>query len=35
MRQANNTLSNALGGTSTLYQQGGPQSMQFMLKLQF
>lgn len=35
MGQATNTLSNALGGTSTLYQQGGPRSLQFMLKLQF
>ncbi|HEY4048042.1 MAG TPA: TonB-dependent receptor, partial [Acidobacteriaceae bacterium] len=35
MGQANNTLSDALGGTSTLYQQGGPRSMQFMLKFLF
>ena len=35
MGQATNTLSNALGGTSTLYQQGGPRSLQFMLKFQF
>jgi hypothetical protein len=35
MGQATNTLSNALGGTSTLYQQGGPRSLQFMLKFLF
>jgi len=35
MGQATNTLSNALGGTSNLYQQGGPRSLQFMLKLSF
>jgi hypothetical protein len=35
MGQASNTLSSALGGTSTLYQQGGPRSLQFMLKVQF
>jgi hypothetical protein len=38
MGQATNTLSNALGGfgnLGALYQQGGPRSMQFALKLQF
>ncbi|QHN03164.1 TonB-dependent receptor [Granulicella sp. WH15] len=35
MGQATNTLSNGLGGSSALYQQGGPRSLQFMLKLLF
>jgi hypothetical protein len=35
MGQATSTLSNSLGGLSSLYQQGGPRSLQFMLKLQF
>ncbi len=35
MGQATNTLNNGLGGLSSLYQQGGPRSLQFMLKLQF
>lgn len=35
MGQAENTLSTGLGGLSSLYQQGGPRSLQFMLKLQF
>jgi hypothetical protein len=35
MGQASNTLSTGLGGLSSLYQQGGPRSLQFMLKLQF
>jgi hypothetical protein len=35
MGQATNTLSASLGGLSSLYQQGGPRSLQFMLKLQF
>jgi hypothetical protein len=35
MGQATNTLSTGLGGLSSLYQQGGPRSLQFLLKLQF
>ncbi len=35
MGQATATLSSSLGGVSSLYQQGGPRSLQFMLKLQF
>jgi len=35
MGQATNTLSTALGGTAALYQQGGPRSLQFMLKFLF
>lgn len=35
MGQAENTLSVGLGGLSSLYQQGGPRSLQFALKLQF
>ncbi len=35
MGQATNTLSAALGGLSSLHQQGGPRSLQFMLKLHF
>ena len=35
MGQATNTLLAALGGLSSLYQQGGPRSLQFMLKLEF
>jgi hypothetical protein len=33
--QATSTLSNSLSGLSALYQQGGPRSLQFALKLQF
>jgi hypothetical protein len=33
--QATKTLSNSLEGLSALYQQGGPRSLQFALKLQF
>jgi hypothetical protein len=32
---ANNTLNNALGGLSALYQTGGPRSLQLALKLLF
>lgn len=35
MGQAQNTLSDALSGLASIYQQGGPRSMQFALKLQF
>jgi hypothetical protein len=35
MGQATATLSNSLGGLSSIYQQGGPRSLQFALKLQF
>lgn len=35
MGQATNTLSNGLGGLSSLYQQGGPRSLQLALKLKF
>jgi hypothetical protein len=38
MGQTTNTLSNssvAFGGLSSIYQQGGPRSLQFALKLQF
>jgi hypothetical protein len=35
MGQATGTLNNGLGGLSSLYQQGGPRSLQFMLRLQF
>ncbi|MFP5229115.1 MAG: TonB-dependent receptor domain-containing protein [Acidobacteriota bacterium] len=35
MGQATSTLSSSLGGLSSLYQQGGPRSLQFALKLQF
>jgi hypothetical protein len=35
MGQATSTLSSSLSGLSSLYQQGGPRSLQFMLKLQF
>lgn len=35
MGQATNTLSTGLGGVSSLYQQGGPRSLQFALKLKF
>lgn len=35
MGQATNTLNNGLGGLSSLYQQGGPRSLEFMLKIQF
>jgi hypothetical protein len=33
--QATSTLASSLGGLTALYQQGGPRSMQFALKLQF
>jgi hypothetical protein len=33
--EATNTLSSALGGLSPIYQQGGPRSMQFALRVQF
>ncbi|HEY4378973.1 MAG TPA: carboxypeptidase regulatory-like domain-containing protein [Acidobacteriaceae bacterium] len=33
--QATKTLNQSLGTTSSLYQMGGPRSMQFALKLQF
>jgi len=35
MGQATSTLSASLGGLSSLYQQGGPRSLQFALKLRF
>jgi hypothetical protein len=35
MGQALSTLSTSLGGLSSLYQQGGPRSLQLALKLQF
>jgi hypothetical protein len=35
MGQAISTLSNSLGGLTSLYQQGGPRSLQLALKLQF
>ncbi len=35
MGQATNTLSSGLGGSSALYQQGGPRSLQFALKFLF
>lgn len=35
MGQATATLSNSLSGLSSLYQQGGPRSLQLALKLQF
>lgn len=35
MGQATNTLSTGLGGLSSLYQQGGPRSLQLALKLKF
>lgn len=35
MGQASNMLSNGLGGLTSLYQQGGPRSLEFMLKFQF
>ena len=35
MGQATNTLSIGLGGLSSLYQQGGPRSLQLALKLKF
>lgn len=35
MGQATNLLSSGLGGTSALYQQGGPRSLQFALKFLF
>ena len=33
--QATATLANSLGGLSSLYQMGGPRSLQFALKLMF
>ena len=33
--EATKTLASSLGGLTSLYQQGGPRSMQFALKLQF
>jgi hypothetical protein len=33
--QATKTLNQSLATTSSLYQMGGPRSMQFALKLQF
>jgi hypothetical protein len=33
--QATATLANSLGVLNSLYQQGGPRSMQFALKLMF
>lgn len=33
--QATKTLASSLGGLTALYQQGGPRSLQFALKLQF
>lgn len=35
MGQATSTLSSSVGGLSSLYQQGGPRSLQFALKLRF
>jgi hypothetical protein len=35
MGQATNTLNTGLGNLNSLYQQGGPRSLEFMLKLQF
>ncbi|MBT9330140.1 TonB-dependent receptor [Acidipila sp. 4G-K13] len=35
MGQATSTLSASLGGLSSLYQQGGPRSLQFALRLRF
>jgi hypothetical protein len=35
MGQPTNTLSTGLGGLSSLYQQGGPRSLQLALKLKF
>lgn len=35
MGEATNTLSTALGGLSPIYQQGGPRSLQFALRLEF
>ncbi len=35
MGQATNTLNTGLGNLNALYQQGGPRSLEFMLKLQF
>ena len=33
--QATSTLASSLGGLTSLYQQGGPRSLQFSLRLQF
>jgi hypothetical protein len=33
--QSTATLANSLGGLNSLYQMGGPRSMQFALKLTF
>ncbi len=35
MGQASNTLNTGLGNLNSLYQQGGPRSLEFMLKLHF
>lgn len=35
MGQATTTLNTGLGNLNSLYQQGGPRSLEFMLKLQF
>lgn len=35
MGQATNTISGALNGAASIYQQGGPRSLQFTLRLQF
>jgi len=35
MGQATNTLNTGLGNLNSLYQQGGPRSLEFALKLQF
>ena len=35
MGQATSTLNSGLGNLNSLYQQGGPRSLEFMLKLQF
>ncbi len=35
MGQATNTLSNALNGAASIYQEGGPRSMQFAIRLEF
>ncbi|MEI9977633.1 MAG: TonB-dependent receptor [Edaphobacter sp.] len=35
MGQATNTIADALIGAASIYQQGGPRSLQFTLKLQF
>jgi hypothetical protein len=35
MGQTTSTLNSGLGNLNSLYQQGGPRSLEFMLKLQF